>query len=39
MGWACSTNGVRRGTRIGCWWERQKEDQDVGRWIILRWIL
>jgi hypothetical protein len=29
---------------IGYWWENQKErhryeDQDVGRWIILKWIL
>jgi hypothetical protein len=34
----------RRGMCIGCWLERQserdrKEDQDVGGWIILRWIL
>jgi hypothetical protein len=34
----------RRGTRIGHWWESQKgkehyEEQDVGGWIILRWIL
>jgi hypothetical protein len=34
----------RRGTHIGYWWENQrgrdcKEDQDVGRWIILGWIL
>jgi hypothetical protein len=36
----------RRGTRIGCWWEsqrergprRRKEDQDVGGWIMLGWI-
>jgi hypothetical protein len=30
--------------RIGCWWESQKkrdhyEDQDVGGWTILKWIL
>jgi hypothetical protein len=30
----------RRGMRIGCWWENQRErghleDQDVGGWIIL----
>jgi hypothetical protein len=29
---------------VGYWWERQKEryhyeDQNVGRWIILKWIL
>jgi hypothetical protein len=29
---------------IGCWWESQREgghyeDQDVGAWIILGWIL
>jgi hypothetical protein len=34
----------RRGTRKDYWWESQKErdykeDQDVGRRIILRWIL
>jgi hypothetical protein len=34
----------RRGTRIGYLWESQrergrKEDQNVGRWIILEWIL
>jgi hypothetical protein len=39
MGRACSTNG-----EIGYWWEGQKErdnweDQDVGGWIILIWIL
>jgi hypothetical protein len=32
-----------RGTRIGCWWENQRErghlkDQGVGGWIILGWI-
>jgi hypothetical protein len=36
--------GERRGTRIGYWWEIQRkrscwEDQDVGEWIILGWIL
>jgi hypothetical protein len=40
---SCSTNG-KRGTRIGYWWESQRErdhygDQDVGGWIILGWIL
>jgi hypothetical protein len=34
----------RRGMRIGYWWERQKErnhkeDQGVGGWTILKWIL
>jgi hypothetical protein len=34
----------RRGTRIGYWWESQREgghyeDQNVGGWIILGWIL
>jgi hypothetical protein len=35
MGRACSTN------RIGYWWESQKEreDRDMGGWIILKWIL
>jgi hypothetical protein len=33
----------RRGTRIG-WWESQREsgrweEQDIGGWIILGWIL
>jgi hypothetical protein len=34
----------RRGMRIGYWWESQKErdqreDQDVGGWTVLEWIL
>jgi hypothetical protein len=34
----------RRVPRVGCWWESQREgahseDQDVGGWIILGWIL
>jgi hypothetical protein len=34
----------RRVMHIELWWERQKErdhyeDQDVGGWTILRWIL
>jgi hypothetical protein len=34
----------RRGMPIGYWWESQKErnhweDQDIGRWTILKWIL
>jgi hypothetical protein len=37
MGRACSTNG-------GFWWGSQKErdhqeEQDVGGWIIIKWIL
>jgi hypothetical protein len=31
---------VTRGIHIGYWWESQKEeDQDVGGWGILQWIL
>jgi hypothetical protein len=42
MGWACSTNWGEE-DHIGYWWESQKErdheeDQDVGGWIILKWI-
>jgi hypothetical protein len=34
----------RRGMHTGYWWESQKEsdyeeDQDVGWWTILKWIL
>jgi hypothetical protein len=34
----------RRITHICCWWESQKErdhweDEDIGGWIILRWVL
>jgi hypothetical protein len=34
----------RRGMHVDYWWETQKkrdlyEDQDVDRWIILKWIL
>jgi hypothetical protein len=34
----------RQGMHIGYWWESQKErdlyeDQDVGGWTILKWIL
>jgi hypothetical protein len=34
----------RRGMYTGYWWESQKErdhweDQDVGGWVILKWIL
>jgi hypothetical protein len=45
MRWAGHVARIgRRGTRIGYWWESQREgyheeDQDVGEWIILRWIL
>jgi hypothetical protein len=33
-----------RGMHIGYWWERRKkgdhwEDQDVGEWTVLKWIL
>jgi hypothetical protein len=41
MGGACNRN---RGEYIGYWWESQKErdnweDQDVGEWTTLKWIL
>jgi hypothetical protein len=44
MGRACSTNGGREGIYAEYWWESQKErehweDQDVGEWTILKWIL
>jgi hypothetical protein len=29
----------RRKTRINYWWERQRENQDVGGYIVLRWIV
>jgi hypothetical protein len=34
----------RRGMHIEYWWESQKEgnhreDQDIGEWTILKWIL
>jgi hypothetical protein len=37
-------NGGRGGIHIEYWWESQKErdhseDQDVGGWTILKWIL
>jgi hypothetical protein len=38
MGWARSTNGKRRNAYrilVG----KPEEDQDVGRWTILKWIL
>jgi hypothetical protein len=43
--WAAHVARVeRRGIHIGYWWEIQKgkdhwEDQDVGGWTILKWIL
>jgi hypothetical protein len=42
MDGACSTNGEE--VHIGYWWESQKErdqweEQDVGGWTILKWIL
>jgi hypothetical protein len=45
MRWAGHVARIRRrGTLIDYWWESQKErdhyeDQDVGGWIILGWIL
>jgi hypothetical protein len=44
MGRTCSTKGGRRGMHVGYWWESQKErdhreDQDVGVWTMLKWIL
>jgi hypothetical protein len=45
MGWAGHVARMgRRGMHIGYWWEIQKErghweDQDVGGWTILKWIL
>jgi hypothetical protein len=43
MGRTCTRMG-RRGMHTGYSWESQKErdhkgDQDVGGWIILKWIL
>jgi hypothetical protein len=43
MGRLYSKNGENM-MHIGYWWESQKErnhqeDQNVGRWTILRWIL
>jgi hypothetical protein len=39
----CSTNGGKE-MYVGYWWESQKErdhqeDEDIGGWIILIWIL
>jgi hypothetical protein len=45
MGRACSSNGeIGIYIYIGYWWESQKvgdhwEDQDIGGWTILKWIL
>jgi hypothetical protein len=44
MGRACSTNGGKRNVYIGYWLESQKErdhyeDQDIGGWTILKYIL
>jgi hypothetical protein len=40
MRWAGHVARMEKiGTRIDHWWDRDHyEDQDVGRWIILRWI-
>jgi hypothetical protein len=39
MGRACSTNGAKRNAYRESQKERNHwEDQDVGGWIILRWI-
>jgi hypothetical protein len=29
----------RRGMRIEYWWYSESEDQDVGGWTIIKWIL
>jgi hypothetical protein len=45
MGREFSMNGEKRpNLSICCWWEIQrerghKEDQDIGGWLIIRWIL
>jgi hypothetical protein len=45
MRWAGNIARIgRRGMHIEYWWESQKDrdykkDQDVGGWIILKWIL
>jgi hypothetical protein len=42
MCWSCSTN-EGEGSRVGYWWESQRErdhweDKDIGEWIILGFI-
>jgi hypothetical protein len=44
MGRPCSTNGVKRNSYKGHWWESLNErdhyeDQDIGGRITVRWIL
>jgi hypothetical protein len=44
MGRACSTDGGEEELHIGYWWESRKEgdhweDQDVGGWAVLKWML
>jgi hypothetical protein len=44
MRWARYVARMRRGMHIGYWWKSHKErdhweDQDVGGWLILKWIL
>jgi hypothetical protein len=44
MGRVCSTNGDEEECILLYWWERQKErdyeeDNDVGGWTMLKWIL
>jgi hypothetical protein len=33
MGGAYSTNGGKRGTRVGYWWENQREGRPRRRWV------
>jgi hypothetical protein len=44
MGKEFRVNGEKRYIYMGYWWESQKErahweDQEIGGWIILKWIL